>query len=141
MSKAGGQYMGINEPFSRPSINQKVDELKYAKRHVPKYPIPRNFSNCVFVDYRRTFRAFWQASKKIWQNSHTSVYVLYRGAGATLITSGFLSSMITPCSSKVSRTLSKRPGSKSRLSCAPRSAGFEGVMMEKGLPPEGKSTG
>lgn len=69
---------------------------------------------------------------KTLQNWNTSMKELYRGAGATLITSGFRSSMTTPSSSKHSRTVSNRPGWSRILSCAPLAAGSRGLMIVYG---------
>lgn len=74
------------------------------------------------------------ARAKTWMKLKTSRYELYRGAGATLITSGLRSSTTTPASSRLSITESSRPGFNNTLICAPLSSGSRGVIMLKQRP-------
>jgi hypothetical protein len=65
-------------------------------------------------------------------NLQTSRKVLYKGTGATRITSGFLWSTTIPASCNDVPTLSSEPGLSRRHNWAPRCDGSRGVMIRKG---------
>ena len=62
-------------------------------------------------------------------NIQTSVYVLYRGVGATRITPGSLLSHTIPAFCSLSDTFWSKPGLSNRLNCAPLACGSDGVMI------------
>lgn len=66
-------------------------------------------------------------------NFHTSVKLLYSGAGAARTTSGCRLSQMIPASSSRCATRSRSPGLSSRLSCAPLALGSDGVMTRNCL--------
>lgn len=64
----------------------------------------------------------------------------YNGAGATLITSGFLTSNTTPFFTNFSATHSNTPSLNNKLNCCPLSLGSLGVIISNTFPPPLPST-